>query len=197
MRAKNLRVKICGITNIADALVCANEGADALGFIFTDKSPRYITAEKASEITGKLPPFCERIGVFLDHSIKEIIEISQKCSLSGVQLHGNEDEKYILQLKKNLNLPIIKALRKPSREEFIKFSGENLQAFLIDGYSEDFDLSEIFSICKLPLILAGKLSAENLIENLEKYSFVKYIDLCSSLESSAGKKDHEKVSKFF
>ncbi len=190
------KVKICGITNLEDALFAQKSGAVALGFIFTEKSPRYISQEIAKNIILKLEPLCERVGVFLNQEITEILEIVHYCGLSTIQLHGNEDSNYIKELKEKTNLPIIKAFRKPKKQEILDFSEDNLNAFLIDG-EEEIMLDEIYKKKKLPLIFAGGLSKENIKNYLQKYSFLRMLDLCSSIEEKHGKKDLNKIKAFF
>ncbi|MDX1919696.1 MAG: phosphoribosylanthranilate isomerase [Candidatus Caenarcaniphilales bacterium] len=206
-----VRVKTCGITNTEDALLCLEAGAHALGFIFAKSSPRQITPQECKSIIQALPPFCERVGVFVDEEIKTVTEIVHSCGLSAVQLHGKENKEYILNLKNTCNLPIIKAFRVKTEDDFsqtlkeIKELEENVQAFLLDSPlleakdKQVIDAKFFTEICKTtsrPTILAGALNPSNIQEILAglKPSFV---DLCSGLEASPGKKDPEKIKGFF
>ena len=103
----NMRVKICGITNIEDAHAAVEYGADALGFVFA-KSPRQVTKGQARDIIEKLPPFVSPVGVFVDEKVDKIKEICDFCGIHTVQLHGNESPLYLNDLK---GYKIIKAFR--------------------------------------------------------------------------------------
>ena len=168
------KVKICGITNLEDALLSAKFGADALGFNFYEKSPRYIAPEKAREITTELPTHVLKVGVFVNESLNKIIEIVAITNLDAIQLHGEETPEFVRELKTKTNLQIIKAFRvspefKP--EDVLQYE---VDAILLDAYSQHehggtggtFDwkvarkVQEIFP----KMYLAGGLSAENIRE---------------------------------
>ena len=97
-------VKICGITNLDDARAAVDAGTNALGFVFYPKSPRYVTAETAQSIIAKLPPKLEKVGVFVDESVKKVHEIVKHAGLTAVQLHGDEDKEFSLSLFKALSI---------------------------------------------------------------------------------------------
>ncbi len=105
------KVKICGITNLEDALLSAKFGADALGFNFYEKSPRYIAPEKAREIIKELPAHVLIVGVFVNESLNKIIEIAATAKLGAIQLHGEETPEFARELKAKTNFEIIKAFR--------------------------------------------------------------------------------------
>jgi phosphoribosylanthranilate isomerase len=202
-----MRVKVCGITNLEDALICYEHGANALGFIFASGSPRFISSETCAKITRALPPFCERIGVFVDTNPQQVVQIANQCQLSAIQLHGQmENADYIQELARLINIPIIRAIRVQSSDVSeltytIGLLPENLlQALLIDGPGKGQVPFEIFNSLKkeikLPLILAGSLNSENIKTTIHELN-PKYIDLCSSLESQPGKKDPDKIKRFF
>src|SRR5215831_13510580 len=90
-------VKICGITNAADALVAVEAGADALGFMFWDKSPRRISIDAAAAVASQLPPYIVKVGVFVDSPQGDVIEAISQCSLNLLQFHGDESPDYCLQ----------------------------------------------------------------------------------------------------
>jgi phosphoribosylanthranilate isomerase len=199
------RVKICGITNSEDALLSAKFGADALGFNFYAKSPRYIAPEKAREISERLPPEILKVGVFVNESPDKICEIAETAKLDAIQLHGEETPEFINELKAKTNLEIIKAFRaspefKP--EDVLQYE---VDAILLDAYSpqehggtgEIFDweiakkVQEIFP----KMYLAGGLSAENVAEAIKSVQPFA-VDACSCLESEKGKKNSEKVKSF-
>lgn len=199
------KVKICGITNLEDALLSAKFGADALGFNFYEKSPRYIAPEKAREIIKELPAYVLKVGVFVNESLNKIIEIAATAKLDAIQLHGEEAPEFVRELKAKMNLEIIKAFRVSP-----EFKPENVlqyevDAVLLDAYSqhehggtgETFDweiakkVREIFP----KMYLAGGLSVENVEEAIKNVSPFA-VDACSCLESSKGKKDLKKVKAF-
>jgi len=199
------KVKICGITNLEDALLSAKFGADALGFNFYEKSPRYISPEKAREIIVQLPGEVLKVGVFVNDSLDKIIEIAETAKLDAIQLHGEETPEFVREIKAKTNLEIIKAFRvspefKP--EDVLQYE---VDAVLLDAYSpkehggtgETFDweiakkVQEIFP----KMYLAGGLGVENVMEavvNVKPFA----IDACSLLEREKGFKDLQKVEEF-
>ncbi len=200
-----VRVKVCGITNRADALECVKAGAHALGFIFFEKSPRYITPKDAQEIIKSLPPFVSKVGVFVNEDPKKIEQIKEYCQLDYIQLHGDE-EVDICDLFKGIS---IKAFRVKDESIFkeIDHYVPYVQGILLDTWSKseyggtgksfNWDLAkkakETFQI---PLILAGGLSPENIkdaIDSVSPYG----VDVSSGLEKFPGKKDHRLIKEFF
>jgi phosphoribosylanthranilate isomerase len=199
------KVKICGITNLEDALLSAKFGADALGFNFYSKSARYISPEKAREIVEQLPPEVLKVGVFVNESLESICQIAETVKLDALQLHGEETPEFAAELKAKTNLEIIKAFRVSENfktEDVLQYA---VDAILLDAYSpkehggtgETFDweiakkVREIFP----KMYLAGGLSQDNIaqaIYNVKPFA----VDTCSCLESSKGKKDLTKVSDF-
>ncbi len=196
------KVKICGITNLEDALLSAKFGADALGFNFYEKSPRYITPEKAREIVEQLPAEVLKVGVFVNESLNKIVEIASIAKLDALQLHGVETPEYARELKAKTNLEIIKAFRvspefKP--EDVLQYETD---AILLDAYNpqehggtgETFDweiakkVQEIFP----KMYLAGGISETN-IRTAIRYANPFSIDTCSRIEKSKGKKDKVKI----
>ncbi len=199
------KVKICGITNLEDALLSAKFGADALGFNFYEKSPRCVTPEKAREIIEQLPQEVLKVGVFVNESLEKIVEIAEVAKLDALQLHGEETPKFARELKSKTNLEIIKAFRVSP-----EFKPENVlqyevDAILLDAYNsqehggtgETFDweiakkVQEIFP----KMYLAGGLSAKNVLEAVEKVKPFA-VDSCSALEKEKGKKDKLKTIRF-
>jgi phosphoribosylanthranilate isomerase len=194
-----LQVKICGITNINDALLCAECGADALGFIFYEKSKRFIKNEQAAEIIKQLPPFIAKVGVFVDESFDTINKTVKETGLNSVQLHGNE----LPEFAQRFFLPIIKAFRVDNNFDWSKIEDYQNCKILLDAFSQNemggtgksFDWKLIPDGIKKKIILSGGIS----IDNLEFiFSEIKpaAVDLSSSLESAPGKKDHQKVKEF-
>jgi len=195
-----LKVKICGITNIEDAQLCENLGADALGFIFHKKSKRFIRPETAGKIISKLSPFTLKVGVFVNGTPEEINKTAKEIKLNVVQLHGEE----IPDMISEINLPVIKSFRIKDGFDFsILKKFENLR-FLFDTYSEKeyggtgktFNWELIPGELRNKIILSGGISINNIEEVYKKVKPVA-VDLSSSLESAPGKKDKEKVKEFF
>jgi len=188
-----LRVKVCGITNLEDALVAVELGADALGFIFAD-SPRRIDCEKAREIISKLPPFITTVGVFVNERREVVEEIANECGLDALQFHGEETPDYCKQFRKK----VIKAFKIRIKEDLEGLRHYDVSAHLLDspvrGTPFDWDLLIGLSERK-PIILAGGLNPDNISFALSK--FLPYaVDVSSGVEEYPGKKDREKLKKF-
>ncbi|MFH1459284.1 MAG: phosphoribosylanthranilate isomerase [Candidatus Omnitrophota bacterium] len=198
---KNIKVKICGITNLADALNAADLGADALGFIFA-QSPRQITPDQAAKIIKKIPPFVSKVGVFVNNSRKEILSILNKCPLDVLQFHGEETDNYCAFFRKYCK--IIKAVRvinKTSLGILKKYS--NIDAFLFDtfkkgiygGTGESFDWKILKNIkTKVPVIISGGLNLNNL-KTAIKLTRPYGVDICSGVETRAGKKNIKLIAQ--
>jgi phosphoribosylanthranilate isomerase len=199
------KVKICGITNLEDALLSAKFGADALGFNFYEKSPRYITPEKAREIIEQLPQEVLKVGVFVNESLEKIVEIAAIAKLDALQLHGEETPEFARELKLKTNLEIIKAFRvspefKP--EDVLQYE---VDAILLDAYNskehggtgETFDWEIAKRVQKIfpKMYLAGGLSQDNIaqaIYNVKPH----FVDACSCIESEKGIKDKPVLVNF-
>ncbi len=199
------KVKICGITNLEDALSSAKFGADALGFNFYQKSPRYLEPEMARKIIGQLPPEVLKVGVFVNESIENILETSELAGLDAIQLHGDETLQFVSDVGVKTKLEIIKALRVTPDFKPEDAVGYGAHAILLDGYSTrerggsgetfDWDIAKKVSALVGQLYLAGGLSPENVrVAISEVRPFC--VDACSSLESLPGKKDLEKLRLF-
>ncbi len=188
------RVKICGITTVEDAVMAVEAGADALGFVFYEKSPRYNTIEEAQAIVEQLPPFVERVGLFVN---KTPLEVDLACAESGMslaQIHFDVDESYLHALHTK-SLPVIRA-RSP--EDVLNFSGRYR---LVDAFCESYggagkrlNLEWFDGVDCSKIILAGGLTPENVVEALS-YGFYG-VDVSSGVEYEKGKKDHEKIASF-
>jgi len=192
-------IKICGITNVEDALAAVDCGADMLGFVFAP-SPRRISPENASAICAALPRRITKVGVFVDESISLIEKIASQCKLDCVQLHGSETPEYASEL----TLPFIKAFR--SRDESVLEEIKSFKAgtFLLDSYhpskqggtGEMMDIALATKAAKLGrMILAGGLNSENVRKALLKVKPYG-VDVSSGVEISPGKKDKNKIRKF-
>ena len=196
-----VKVKICGITNIEDALAAVDMGADLLGFNFYDKSKRYIDPDKAVSIIDKLPTFVDTVGVFVNPTVEEINDIAERGFLNWIQLHGDETPEFCDSLLW-LNARTIKAIRVGSSEDIEKAQSYYTDAVLLDAYHPDeyggtgqaFDWSMIGNLHKR-VFLAGGITPENAVAAIEVGVYG--IDICSGVESEPAKKDHEKMRKLF
>lgn len=194
-----LRVKICGITNVEDALQAAACGADALGFVFFEKSPRCVTPEQAREIISQLPSLVMTVGLFVNAEPETICETAEICKLDRVQLHGDEtpDECLLPPLK------IIKALRVRDAASLARadeypvdllLDAWSDQAYGGTGHSFDWQLARELA-ARRSIILAGGLRPDNVAEavaTIKPYA----VDVSSGVELTPGKKDHGKVAEF-
>ncbi len=194
------RVKICGITNLEDALFAAEAGADALGFVFYAQSPRCITPDRTREIILHLPPFLTKVGVFVNDELDRVGEIMAHCHLDYAQLHGDETPEQVAALAPRA----IKAVRVRSAADVERLSAYQAAAYLLDAYhptkpggtGETWDW-ELAVAAKPygPIILAGGLTPENVgdaIERVHPYA----VDVSSGVEAAPGIKDHQKVQCF-
>jgi phosphoribosylanthranilate isomerase len=198
-----VRIKICGITNLADALLAADLGADALGFIFYSKSPRHLAPETAREIIAQLPPFVTSVGVFVDEETQVVRELAAQAGLDWIQVHGQESPDYC----RSLGRRVIKGFRikdESSLKDLEPFQGA-VQAFLLDTYKkgqvggtgETFDWRVAREAKKYgQIMLAGGLTPDNVAQAIE-VAQPEAIDTASGTEAAPGKKDPEKLRAFF
>lgn len=189
-----MRVKICGITNLKDALYAVECGADALGFVFYNKSPRYITPAAAKKIIDRLPPFVERIGLFVNEGVETIDTVCRYADISRAQIHFDVDEESLDAIGLQ-TLPVVRAKKASDVEKF------KHRYRLVDAFSEAYggtgkrlNLEWFEGVDCSKVILAGGLDAENLIE-LKRFGFYG-VDVSSGVESIKGKKDPYKVKQF-
>ncbi|WP_353661875.1 phosphoribosylanthranilate isomerase [Hydrogenimonas sp. SS33] len=188
------RVKICGITNLDDAMAAVEAGADALGFVFYEKSPRYVSVQEAKAIVTQLPPFVERVGLFVN---KTPMEVDLACAESGMslaQIHFDVDESYLHALHTKA-LPVVRA-RAP--EDVMTFEGRYR---LVDAFCESYggagkrlNLEWFEGIDCSRIVLAGGLTPENVSEALA-YGFYG-VDVSSGVERARGKKDPARIRAF-
>jgi len=205
MEASRTRVKICGMTRMEDALVAVAHGVDALGFIFYHKSPRCVPLEDAQSIIRSLPPFIDKVGVFVNATIAEVKEAAA-VGLTAIQLHGDESPEYCVELKEmGLCSYIIKAFRVGDKSGVTDFTpyDQVVDAFLLDTYvsgakggtGEIFDWSIIDNLqLQRPVLLAGGLGPDNIKEAIDS-SGPYCLDVNSGVEVSPGVKDHQKIAQ--
>ncbi len=195
-----MKVKICGITNLADARMCIDAGADALGFVFYEKSPRFIKPESAADIIRQMPPFVMQVGVFVNSPAETVHDYARNCKLNAVQLHGEESPAYI----ETMDYPVIKAFRVKAGFDYSQLDAYRVQALLLDTYLDSayggtgtpFEWLSIPEMLRNKCILAGGIGSDNiglLMEQIRPAG----VDISSSLEYEPGKKDPEKVRLFF
>ena len=195
-----VKVKICGITNLDDALFAVESGADALGFVFWEKSLRFVEASAVKSIIKTLPPFVSTVGVFVDQEAGRVNEIARQTGLSCVQLHGSETPEFC----KLIELRVVKAFRIKQSADILPLSSYDVSAFLLDTYSEGilggtgkvFDWDCAIEAKKYGrIILSGGLTPVNIEEALRKVSPYG-VDASSGVELSPGRKDKVKVREF-
>lgn len=193
-------VKICGITNIDDALDAAHSGADALGFNFYQKSPRYVDPQRAGNIIRELPPFVTAVGLFVNEDPGRVEDISGMCGLDILQFHGDETPDYCAGFSRR----VIKAFRIRSREDVDYLRAYRVSACLLDAYSEgayggtgrtfNWDLAaEAKGMGRV--MLAGGLTPDNVAEAVAAVGPYA-VDVASGVESAPGKKDRRMVEEF-
>ncbi|MBN1870301.1 MAG: phosphoribosylanthranilate isomerase [Candidatus Omnitrophica bacterium] len=197
-----IRVKICGITNSEDALKAAHYGAWAIGFVFSKKSPRYVSPSRARKIIEALPPFVTPVGVFVDQSERAVKDICQFTRIKTVQFHGEEKAVYC---KRFGDFKIIKAFR--IREYY---PAEYISKYKVDAYLFDTHVEGVaggtgktfnWNVLKgqnieKPVILSGGLTAQNVKEAIAAANPYA-IDVSSGIEKSPGIKDPRLIREFF
>lgn len=197
-----VKIKVCGITNLEDALYAAKLGADALGFIFYKKSKRYIEPDEAKKIIDKLPPFITKVGVFVNENTSELIEAKRIAGFDIFQLHGDEPPHFCSKIPGKY----IKALRVNGEKSFNDIESFGTEYFLFDTYSKEeyggtgetfnWDLLDNSYLKDKFVILSGGLTSNNISEAIKKINPYA-VDVSSGVEMSPGKKDHDKLKKFF
>jgi len=187
-------VKICGITNLEDALCAIDAGADALGFVFYPKSPRYITPKNAKIIAEQLPLHVKKIGLFVDITPEEISVICKEAQMDMAQIHFDVDKAFWNALK----VPFLRVVRAREASDIEQYQG---LIRLVDAYVEGFggagqqiDLTWFENADKENIILAGGLTPEN-VSQIKPLGFYG-VDVSSGVEKSKGIKDHDKVRAF-
>jgi phosphoribosylanthranilate isomerase len=196
-----VKVKICGITNIDDAMAAVDFGADALGFVFFKKSPRYVLPEEAAAIIRELPPFIQTIGVFANEPRENIEAVIATSQIDLVQLHGDEPPAMC-----RLTRRVVKGIRIKSLDSLAPLGryAPYVSAFLLDAYTPDklggtgmifnWDIAvEAKQFGRI--ILAGGLTPDN-VSKAVKYVKPYGVDISSGVELAKGKKDHEKMKLF-
>lgn len=196
-----VRSKICGITRIEDALAAVAAGADAIGFVFYAKSPRAVTAVQARAIIAALPPFVTTVGLFVNASACELNETLDAVPLDLLQFHGDETPEQC----EGYHRPYIKALRVKAGDDiagacnaYASASGILLDAYVEGvpgGTGQAFDWSLIPQGLSRPIILAGGLTVDNVVQAIDQVRPYA-VDVSGGVEKSKGIKDHDKIRAF-
>lgn len=196
-----VKIKVCGMTQLDDAMMAVDCGADAVGFIFYKKSPRHVIESTVKKIVAHLPPFVNRVGVFVNETAERINRLTEVCGLDAVQLHGDESPAFCRKIK----MPVIKAFRMKNADTLASFSKYRVNGYLLDAFDEEqfggtgrtFDWKWARGAKKYgPVILAGGLTPANVasaVLQVQPYG----VDVCSGVEKSPGKKDPRKIKAFF
>ena len=206
-------VKICGMTNLEDALVAVEAGADAVGFVFYEKSPRCVSVETVRDIVVKLPENVEKVGVFVNEVAYTICDFAGRAGLTGIQMHGDDEDPHVADLvvKSMPGVSVMAAVsmcRPAPRGWTMMWSPDSVRAFLVDsgnslkhgGTGEVFDwiaaVPAVDDIKRLfKVVAAGGLAPGNVkqaVETLRPWG----VDVVSGVETSPGKKDANKVRAF-
>lgn len=189
-----MRVKICGITNLKDAMDAINAGADALGFVFYPKSARYIEPANARDIIKQLPPFVQSVGLFVNETAQTVNHIAKISKIDLAQIHFEADETFY----KDLEVKSIKVVRAQSKEDLDLYNNEYriVDAFVPEygGEGKRLNLDWFEDIDCSRIILAGGLSTDNL-EEIKGFNFYS-LDVSSGVELKKGLKDKQKIITF-
>jgi len=195
-----MRIKICGITSVEDARLCVEAGADALGFIFVERTPRYVAPDAAARIIAGLPPFVTPVGVFWDHAAGHVKAVAEQCGLGALQFHGDETPEDLQEYR----LPLIKTLKVAAAADLARMAGYRVSAFLLDSpsrWSEGEARSPIpwevaAEAARLhPVLLSAGLTPENVagaVRRVRPFG----VDVNSGVEARPGRKDPARVRRF-
>lgn len=196
-----VKVKICGITSLEDALTAVEAGADALGFVFYSASPRHIFPEQAAEIIRKLPPFVQTVGLFVNEDLSTVNSTADRCGLDIVQLHGEETPEYCGSIRRR----IIKAFRVRDITILEALLQYQVAGYLLDAWSPaahggtgqtfNWEIAVEAVQSGQNIILAGGLTPENIAESIRQVRPYG-VDVSSGVESAPGRKDAAKIKRF-
>jgi phosphoribosylanthranilate isomerase len=197
----SVKVKICGITNVADALATAEAGADMVGLMFYENSPRHVTVQKAKEIAQQLNPFVVKVGVFVNPPEDLVLRAIGECGVTLLQFHGDEPPEFCTQF----GVMSMKAFRVRDATSLQALTAYNTDAWLLDAYSADklggtgatfnWDLAVEAQKLGKPIFLAGGLAPENVAEAVRHVQPFG-VDVSSGVESEPGRKDPSRVKAF-
>ncbi|MES2013381.1 MAG: phosphoribosylanthranilate isomerase [Pseudomonadota bacterium] len=196
-----VRAKICGITRVEDALLAVKNGADAIGLVFYEPSPRNVSIQQAIDIANQVPAFVSVVGLFVNAEAEFVHEVLTQVKLDLLQFHGDETPEYCAQFKR----PFIKAIRVKTDTNLVQCAKDFLaaKALLLDTYTEGvaggtghvFDWDLIPAQLDKPVILAGGLNAGNVAQAIEKIKPYA-VDVSGGVEAAKGIKDAAKIAAF-
>jgi phosphoribosylanthranilate isomerase len=197
----SVKVKICGITNVADALAAAGAGADLVGLMFYEKSPRHVSIQTAADIARQLPPSIVKVGVFVNPQADLVLRAIGDCGLDLLQFHGEETPEFCTRF----GLMSMKAFRIRDAESLRALPDFKTEAWLLDAYTPDkpggtgkkfnWDLAVEASKFGRPIFLAGGLTPENVAQAVRRVRPCG-VDVSSGVETSPGRKDQARVAAF-
>jgi phosphoribosylanthranilate isomerase len=195
------RIKICGITRVEDALAAAHSGANAIGLVFYERSPRHVSIAQARQLAEALPPFVSAVGLFVNTEAAFVHAVLASVPLDILQFHGDEPAEFCAQFAK----PYLKAIRVKAGVDLLQCASDfrSAKGLLLDAHVEGiaggtgatFDWALIPKQLPLPVILSGGLNAENVaaaIKQVRPYA----VDVSSGVEASKGIKDAAKIAAF-
>ena len=194
------RIKICGLTREADVDAAVEAGADALGFVFYQPSPRYVTPQRAAELARRGPPFVDIVGLFVNEGPAVIQAACEVAPISLLQFHGDEPADYCRQFSR----PWLRAARVRPGLDLVEFAGcfPDARGLLLDAFVEGYGGGgHVFDWTLIPpglpgfLVLSGGLTADNVGDAIERVRPVA-VDVSSGVEMSKGIKDHQKIAAF-
>ncbi len=197
-----VKVKICGITGLEDALTAVEAGADALGFVFYPRSPRHILPEQAADIIRKLPPFVQTVGLFVDEELSIVNETADRCGLDIIQLHGAEPPGYCSSVRRR----VVKAFRVKDITTLDSLAPyHQVSGYLLDAWSPaahggtgqtfNWEIAAEAVQRGHRIILAGGLTPDNVVEGIRQVRPYG-VDVSSGVETAPGRKDTAKIIRF-
>ncbi|RCS59822.1 phosphoribosylanthranilate isomerase [Parvibium lacunae] len=203
-RPQRTRIKICGLTRANDIAAAVAVGADALGFVFYEKSPRYVTAAEAAALVREIPPFVMTVGLFVNASVAEVAAVCAQVPLQLLQFHGDESPADCMAIAQAVQRPFIRAARVQPELDLLEYQAQYTaaQALLLDahvtgygGGGKVFDWSLIPEKLAPQAVLSGGLNVQNVataIKQVRPYA----VDVSSGVESAKGIKDHQLIQQF-
>lgn len=197
----SVKVKICGITSVADGIAAAEAGADMIGLMFYERSPRHVSFERAAEISRALSPFIIKVGVFVNPDEDTVMRAIGECGVTLLQFHGEETPEFCTQF----GVMSMKAFRVRDAASLLALPNYPTDAYLLDAYSPDahggtgakfnWELAIEAKTHGKPVFLAGGLTPENVgaaVRQVQPFG----VDVSSGVESAPGRKDHAQVRAF-